>query len=272
MGWTSNLGYLLLVDIMRIIQPTFLTEFHAKNRVNRNYKTSLKPEKVNSDVGWTSSVASPMLSYKYLFVPVSVNSFYGIKFTSADLRNLSFLSYFSKEKADTSKRVSYMKQLCGLRTAIIQLDDINIFNGCYEPIKKKMVFAALNASVVAMCSTETTDSSIFIDEDSEYLPKAPICKCFGLGIVRGVDPESRLIYIISILSETELAKVDGLIFGNHQIPKCLLDKQMKQTLTPRTNPYVSTNFSPSIIGSECVKQRIKLIPLSAIKKRKMKSS
>lgn len=58
------------------------------------------------------------------------------------------------------------------------------------------------------------------------LYRPPVCRCLGLGVVRGVDPKNRLAYIISDLTSSEIEQVNCLIRGDTSLPDVLLgDKE-----------------------------------------------
>ena len=59
----------------------------------------------------------------------------------------------------------------------------------------------------------------------DYLPSPPVCSCVGIGVVRGVNPATNELYIITDLVLKELSKVNCIVVGDLVFPDVLYDKK-----------------------------------------------
>lgn len=105
------------------------------------------------------------------------------------------------------------------------------------------IYRALNGRIVALCTNTSTMESL------------------GYGILRAIDWEKRLLYILvppSVISETKhrassnvLSKVKALVGGNLPLPLAMLYRGVYA----ESFPYLTSLSKQSILGSEPMKSR-----------------
>jgi polynucleotide 5'-hydroxyl-kinase GRC3/NOL9 len=142
------------------------------------------------------------------------------------MRDMRIIAYF--RQCFKGKEVNTIKELTHeLASHIpyeVPISSLTI-NHLHCQIPSSEVYYSLNASIVGLgISTE-----VFED-----LPS-----CVGLGIVRGIDTERGILYVITPVPENLVEKVDLLLQGYIQLPTCLLE------VKDYRSPYLSANVLAS---------------------------
>ena len=63
--------------------------------------------------------------------------------------------------------------------------------------------------------------------DEGLIPFPPVCQCIGMGVVRGVEPDSNVAYIVSDLEPSQIEKVNCIVRGDLTLPEPLLAQREK---------------------------------------------
>uniref|UniRef100_H2YPZ6 NOL9 C-terminal domain-containing protein n=1 Tax=Ciona savignyi TaxID=51511 RepID=H2YPZ6_CIOSA len=192
-----------------------------------------------------------------------------IKYMAPDYRNLSMLSKlleiadacFSRDNKTTVNmcRKSLLGKLQKAKPYKIALKQLQLYNATDSPVKYKHAFAALNASVVALCKTEQPDLQNLQADD--IIPPPHPCQCVGVGLVRGIDHDSGVIYVLSDLSLDQLLTVDCIIRGNSAVPEPLMLEQGKMD-SSGGSLYVTKNFPYETVGAGMFKVHRKFSKLT----------
>jgi len=220
MGWCQGLGLLLNTDIIRLCKPTTLVQIFSRFP-KKNYPRGLTSDYVNN--GKSYSRVSEHLTYNHLeFAAVPERSCakdmrgqdsWGIP-QPAVLRDIQTLSWFGKRGGikDLPVYSIHFSQVC--------------LNVAHETVPPRGLLAALALQPVDLCAVRPDKIRQSTTSDNyAILMKSPIEESLGVGIVRGVDSEERLIYVATQVPEETLQKVNCLVGGQLSIPTGLLAKQ-----------------------------------------------
>jgi len=113
------------------------------------------------------------------------------------------------------------KSLARMKPYMIPIDALR-FIFCHGPNISKCIeeekvhrddvlFDILNGSVVALCTLD------YRQKDTP--PNGSHCPCSGLGIIRSIDREKRILYLLTPISlRTLQSKVDTIVHGSIQLP------------------------------------------------------
>ena len=111
----------------------------------------------------------------------------------------------------------------------------------HERVQPDQVLYALNGAIVGLTRVEGArggDDAVAGAGGIVVLRETPIVGCVGLGIVRAIDPERRLLYIVTPLDLADLeargAGINTLLLGSLALPKLLTNDA-----TLRPAPYAT---------------------------------
>ena len=134
--------------------------------------------------------------------------------------------------------------------------DAVVVRTMHERVQPSQVLYALNGAVVGLARISEAISQAARDASADaggaavaMLRETPIVQCAGLGIVRAIDPERRLLYILTPLAPAELAGVNALLLGSIALPKLLT---VDATLRPA---LYATPWSVAVSGTEVFRAR-----------------
>jgi len=110
-------------------------------------------------------------------------------------------------------------------------------------VSPALALHALNGSIVALCFQEDQET-----EESQHglrivRGSAPVCPCLGLGIVRAVDPEAQLLFLLTPVPELQLRNVNLLLKGRVEMPAVLLGDDISMPV-----PYLTTDTLTRVQG------------------------
>ncbi|VDD83624.1 unnamed protein product [Mesocestoides corti] len=90
------------------------------------------------------------------------------------------------------------------------------------------IMACLNATLVALCRVpEEVIIPPSKPEDLTLLSEALPCDCYGLALVRSVDPSTGLIYLTTGIPKDRLAMVNAILRGQVDLPHVLFTEQVR---------------------------------------------
>jgi hypothetical protein len=102
---------------------------------------------------------------------------------------------------------------------------------------------AINANLVYLCHKNNKDPSV---EDT-------VLECFGIGLVRAVDAQSGLIYLLPAVQPELMTYVNVLALGQTPLPECLLLKQSQSV--EGFVPYIYNTDNETVVSKKTQKMQ-----------------
>uniref|UniRef100_A0A8D0AY33 Polynucleotide 5'-hydroxyl-kinase NOL9 n=1 Tax=Salvator merianae TaxID=96440 RepID=A0A8D0AY33_SALMN len=258
MGWVKGDGLLLLLDIVRLLEPSHVVQISAADfrdmpRLSLEYlhntaglHTRAKGPRKLKDLepgAGHEGACLPQLGPKLLCVhpefPGAGDAGLGRTHSSV-LRDLAVLGYLSQLQPPGA---ASMLPLSGLTPYQVPFSGVAL-RIIHEDIAPAHVLYAVNASWVGLC--QVPDELPCNAEGPVLLTQTPMCNCLGFGIVRGVDIDKKLYYILTPVAPENLRLVNCLLIGNIPVPNCVFLNQMD---TEGEIPYVTSEYNYSISGA-----------------------
>ncbi|BHF66124.1 Polynucleotide 5'-hydroxyl-kinase nol9 [Sparganum proliferum] len=116
------------------------------------------------------------------------------------------------------------------------------------------IMACLNATVVALCEVPTellvpppSPSSLTLISDM------PVCECYGLAVVRAVNPATGVIYLTTGVDTELLRRVNALLRGRIDLPQALFVEQPVPRAAfsrPQSAPQLRELMHPPYLGPQ----------------------
>ena len=217
MGWCNGLGLMLLVDTIRLLQPTTVVQLHSKYQ-RKNFPYSLTPETVGS---CRDSWRSPRtrLSYNLLELVAVPESSTAKDMRSKDnwglpeprlLRDLVMLAWLGRTGWPWPV---YTVPLSSLTLGVIK-----------DKIPPGALLASFNNCLVDLCHVTESQTRRPMERPELYgVIARPVYKpSLGVGLVRNVDMEKAVLYLATYLGPEQLADVNCLLAGQLQLPSSVL--------------------------------------------------
>ncbi|XP_061721138.1 polynucleotide 5'-hydroxyl-kinase NOL9 [Cydia pomonella] len=189
MGMVNALGLQFMALITILLQPTFILQIDSKNPKKR-YAHYLDSDTVKS--------LYYKYQYHYLFKPIKLQNEldYALILSSADSvkgnfslppkeeRYLNFLAYFGSMMTNNATD-DFL-----LSVVPYEVDLRNLYIALNVRINEDNIARVINGKIVALCKHEG-------DSDKVYTLKDTPLRCYGHGLVRGIDPEKGLCYVVA---------------------------------------------------------------------------
>ncbi|XP_031499374.1 polynucleotide 5'-hydroxyl-kinase NOL9 isoform X3 [Nymphaea colorata] len=219
-GWVKGVGYHILVDTLTHMAPTHVIQLRT-SEPDKNLPTGafwLRGDQeamvdlINVDAAKQDVLSRSVIVQKHARL----------------LRELRTVAYFrqclpSEQNIDKYKELAYA--LAAHPPYEISISKVKVVHlHCQVPDSE--LFYSLNATIVGLASSSAGKTYM-----GTSLPL-----CVGLGIVRGIDTEKGVYYVLTPVPASLLLKVDLFLQGHVEIPTNLL--QVRGCLSP----YMSTNF------------------------------
>ena len=225
MGFTAGVGLDMSLDIIRLSQPSRVVQLSSRSS-RRNFPAALdRSYVVQHPRGWQTGAESEHLVADYRFDMVvsaaesSDKSTEEWGFRPSELRNIGLVSYFSQ--LSTGPEWS----LTDATPYKISWNSVAICVS-HESLPPALALAALNASLVALCILDAeTVSSVPRHQLAGHptvLGQMPAMPCLGYGLVRAVDYQKRLIYVVTPEPADRLGRVNCLVMGGVHLPEAML--------------------------------------------------
>ncbi len=205
MGFNQGLGLPLLKATVEHFSPTVIASIES-GHPSKNYP----PDFVSS----LASVNDNCELLRFGAVPEDKGAVMGAQDLWGmpqpwKLRDLVISAYFSSTTAVT-----------------VTVDWRNVFVQCLvRDLPVKNLLRAMNCGLVALCSTKGTVQE---DKDVRRLPNGLrllshhwVGDCLGFGVVRGVDPVQKQLFVVTPLGLEELRGVDCLCLGSLVLPEAM---------------------------------------------------
>ncbi|KAG2586523.1 polynucleotide 5'-hydroxyl-kinase NOL9-like [Panicum virgatum] len=215
-GWVKGAGFDMLVEMLRYISPTLVVQIRitaqSKNLPDGMFwldDEQTGPEMININAAFHDALNRSLLIQK----------------DSCGMRERRLIEYLkqcfpSNISLSTNKELAYA--LASLPPYQVPFSDVTVVHlHCEVPAGER--WRSLNATIVGLAISTASEAS------------KSIPYCVGLGIVRGIDVQKGLLYVITPVPLERLQSVDLLQQGLIEIPTTLL--QVRGCVSP----YMSTN-------------------------------
>ncbi|KAG2459198.1 NOL9 kinase, partial [Polypterus senegalus] len=258
MGWVKEFGLMLLIDLIRLLSVTHVVQlsngdvqqmpnltaayigtapgWHTKGHVHR--ATDLANLEILED-------ANVPRGHKLLCVQSQFSAII-TRYASNVLRDLALLGYFSQlQSVDPCPVIPlhcftpYQVPMASVALRVLH---------CH--VAPNHIMYTANASFVGLCSVAEGVSSSGKVRSPVLLSHTPVCDCLGFGILRGVDVEKGLYYIVTPLAPSKLRHVNCLLVGSVVLPHSVFKSQAG---TKDINPYVTSDYLFTVFGAGKVK-------------------
>ncbi|KAG2586533.1 hypothetical protein PVAP13_5NG120816 [Panicum virgatum] len=211
-GWVKGAGFDMLVEMLRYISPTLVVQIRitaqSKNLPDGMFwldDEQTGPEMININAAFHDALNRSLLIQK----------------DSCGMRERRLIEYLkqcfpSNISLSTNKELAYA--LASLPPYQVPFSDVTVVHlHCEVPAGER--WRSLNATIVGLAISTASEAS------------KSIPYCVGLGIVRGIDVQKGLLYVITSVPLERLQSVDLLQQGLIEIPTTLL--QAGSMLRPR---------------------------------------
>ncbi|CAK5076586.1 unnamed protein product [Meloidogyne enterolobii] len=223
LGWITDLGYDLMLRVLNTVKPHFL--------IPNNYRRFTITTRKRESAIFTNSKHP----------------------TSAQLRNFQMAGYlaqlFTQERALIERNQNNALKLADLPAYRVRFCSVSIYiHPEFRYVDDKLMLCALNCSFVALCKIEegfernfekkhllddlslpsrlellsdevNTEESISGGEiNEEIIPLErnihPMLKCFGFGLIRAINPQRKLFYVLTPIEQKVLHQVNVFALGH----------------------------------------------------------
>ncbi|PNT70099.1 hypothetical protein BRADI_2g05357v3 [Brachypodium distachyon] len=203
-GWVKGTGFDMLVEMLRYICPTIVVQIRTR-RQRKNLPDGMfwlddeqmGPKVIKIDAACHDSLSISSLKRK----------------DGGGMRERRLVEYFkqcfsSDISVATNKELAYA--LASLPPYEVLFSDVKVIHLHCE-VPRTEIWRSLNATIVGLAISSDTP------ETAHAIPW-----CVGLGIVRGIDVQRGLLYVITPVPVERLQSVDLLLQGLILIPRSLL--------------------------------------------------
>ncbi|XP_012329073.1 polynucleotide 5'-hydroxyl-kinase NOL9 [Aotus nancymaae] len=267
MGWVSDQGLLLLIDLIRLLSPSHVVQFSSDRS---KCMPDLTPQYVDDVDGLYTKSKTKMRNRGFRLVEfadalefadeekeipveftghklISVYTDFAFRITPRTrelhnkiLRELSVLSYLSQLQPPMPKPLTPLHSLTPYQVPFNAV----ALRITHSDVAPTHILYAVNASWVGLCKIQ--DDVRGYTNGPILLAQTPICDCLGFGICRGIDMEKRLYHILTPVPPEELKTVNCLLIGAIAIPHCVLKCQRG---VEGIVPYVTTDYNFKLPGA-----------------------
>lgn len=273
MGWNQGLGLCLLKEQIRILKPTHIIQLNCSD-ANKNLPT-IDYDWYMMASGWppTKPTNDDTLPNYRLINVVRQSSDIQLKiqqilcdrlqdspdilinnkrnkqtYSAKDHRTIAVIAYFSA----LYENQIYFKAIHHVKPYRVPWSRFAV-HVAHIKVAYEQIFYALNASLVGLCRIDEKyikrpdfDSQLpgYLDLNSnENLNNYDLSsfKCYGFGIIRGINMETKEFYILTVESVEKLDQVNLLVKGMLNLPVEFFYEQDSATPTPYVTYVDSLN-------------------------------
>ncbi|XP_028025537.1 polynucleotide 5'-hydroxyl-kinase NOL9 [Bombyx mandarina] len=259
MGMTNNLGLKFMLLTILAAKPTFLCQIYCKS-YKKQFECPLQSNSVRrlcefykNDRLLKNTICPEYFDYNFMtFITVNESSNQpkrAIPLMPRDERYLNYLAYFGE-----LLNMHQGTNILGIVPYSVELKNLCI--GLNVRVPEDTVTKVINGKIVALCKLTTVDKGKMFTLGDKAIP------CLGNGLVRCVDLEKQVLYIITPLPVGILSQVNTLVYSDwapeivgqeKYLPDNIIvpyritsqQKQKQLMITPRRrfNPLVLLNMS-----------------------------
>ena len=254
-GWVKGAGRVMLEQIVALVEPTHIVKIEGTTRT-KMFELTLPNRPAPG--------ASGLLPPELLLMPSWTKTFPRASISAVQRRAQQLAAYFlpgsggsggSGARSAARAARTPAQQLATQHPYAVSWDAV-VVRTMHERVQPSQVLYALNGAVVGLARVAEATAQAARDAGAgavgaavATLCETPIVRCAGLGIVRAIDPERRLLYILTPLAPAELAGVNVLLLGSIALPKLLT---ADATLRPA---LYATPWSVAVSGTEVFRSR-----------------
>lgn len=252
MGWVKGFGFQLLVDMIRFLPVSHVVQL---GHGGVTHCPALTPEFLRTAHGYQTHPPAqtaldeftenhtPPRSYTHLIVQ---SEFLGVgrqgtarHQRSNEMRELSLLAYLSQMQSSDLGPVRPLHSLVPYQVphSAVALGVIHC------EVAPSHMFYAANGSLVGLCCLA---EKVVSTGGPVLLSQSPICPCVGFGVLRGIDMERGLYFLLTPVDPSVLRKVNCLLLGAISLPSCILTTQSG---IEGELPYVTADYSFELSGA-----------------------
>jgi len=218
MGWCNGVGLMLLVDTIRLLQPTTVIQLNSKFP-RKNFPYSLTPGRIsNTKDKWRSDKVK--LNYNLLEMNAVPESNSAKDMRSKDywglpdprmLRDMVMLSWLGKTGWEWPVYKMHMSSVT-----------LGVANGKVSP---EALLSASNSVLVDLCHVRDTEKCRPASRPELYsvTAKNVVKPSLGVGFIRNIDLDQFIIYLATYVPVSDLADVNCLLIGQLHVPDCVLN-------------------------------------------------
>ena len=245
MGFVRVMGFMMLVDAIKLIQPTHLIEIRFEIPANTkkvhdvNFSCELQPEIVEFRTGWLDCLQHVRLQYEYVQLH---NEFHLNLKKTFQTRLDCQIAYMSN-----IKQLLY-QPLSSLTPHRLDFDRIAFYVHNEFEVDRKLILDIMNCSWVQLCAVKDlvlssqkdahTNPPVWnaaLEPNLNVLNELRENVCIGSGLVRNVNLEERCLYVISPESQERMATVNcvvkpGILTTPNELTLAMMEKSA--TLLP----------------------------------------
>lgn len=224
MGFVRIIGFMMLVDAIKLIRPSHLIEIkfelpdQVRNLYDINYSAELTAKNIAATKGWLDFDSDRLkLRYSYL----QLNHEYGLHSPKKGKLNRinSQLVYLSLIDDLLERPITHLKPRA------VRFEDVKIYLAIENRPEDRLVLDILSCSWVQLCRIEEDDSSS--SKNLTILKQFGPNRCLGNAFIRNVDIKNRLFYIITPESSQTIQQVNCFVKPNSlTVPKEIFIPQL----------------------------------------------
>ncbi|XP_072174177.1 polynucleotide 5'-hydroxyl-kinase NOL9-like [Diadema setosum] len=250
MGWVEGLGLRLLKEVARITQPTHMVQMDPQEQpVSLLQKDDgdrffqLKFQQVNA------------LREPQMFLPIKANP-QSDSIQSSSQRELNLLAALTPLLDPVALfNPSIMdKGLVSVRPRVVPWDQV-VVHVCHADIPPRDLCRVANASLLGLCCTSDDEMKRVGTQEVKGLRtfrSTPVSECLGVGILRHINFERRIFYILPAVPDGDLPRINTLVIGALSVPDCIFNEVSS---SKQQAPYMCPNYDNEITGSRPLKAK-----------------
>eukprot|EP01083_Nonionella_stella_P113916 336296_1 len=183
------------------------------------------------------------------------------KKNAQSLRLLSMEAYFRQVGREQTQKTRLSVHLASSRPYVVPFRSVEI---CFlhEQVQPDHILNALNGTIVSLAVRNSDISecsvcpSIETNDGLKCHFASPICNSLGLGLIRAIDTEKKLFYVLTPIPSDQLTSVNLFLRGNIETPLSF----MFQACDWQASPYLTSEaLVASAIGSVPMKSRQNIV-------------
>ena len=241
MGFVRIIGFMMLVDTIKLIKPSYLIEIRfelpeqTKNLYDINYSIELTAKNMVSMKGWLEFDSDRLrLRYSYL----QLNSEYGLHNPKKSKLNRinAQLVYLSLIDDLLERPINH------LRPRAVKFSSVKIYLAIENRPEDRLVLDILSCSWVQLCRLEDeTSEQSSSNEHLQIIKTFGPNRCLGNAFIRNVDLKNRLFYIVTPESSHTIEQVNCFVKPNSlTVPK---EVYIPQLIYSKVDPlYIDVKF------------------------------
>ena len=261
-GWIKGMGYEILSSLLDICNPKHVVQIVGSTR-GKMFDLS-NQEKSNRIIHTVPTFLNPTSSTQYLmpkscFRTLRICTYFMggyealLTETTAEISssgNASIADEANSIARYLALQKPYQVPVSSIKCYVPNQQDIASYGDEME-----CIYDILNGSIVGLCHSSSLSKNFknhgfFIterDTNGLFIPK-----CFGLGIVRSIDLERKILYVLTpIVPEN----INVLVLGQIELPTECFFRGIQSVSFPYHTITSSTNTDDIIVGNEIMKSK-----------------